>query len=45
METVTLESKIIDQLRQHPEWQQGASGNADYERVKSTLIGWLLIGA
>jgi hypothetical protein len=35
-------SRILEEIRQHPEWQQGASGNAEYERVKSTLIGWLL---
>jgi hypothetical protein len=38
-------SRILEEIRQHPEWQQGASGNADYERVRSTVIGWLLTEA
>jgi len=37
-------SKIIEEIRQHPEWQQGAVGNADYERVRATVTGWLLDG-
>ena len=35
-------SKIVDELRQHPEWHQGTSGNAEYERIRSKVTEWLL---
>ena len=34
--------KVLEEMRQHPEWQQGGAGNSDYERVRSTVTGWLL---
>ena len=37
-------SKIIEEMRQHPQGQQGATANSDYERARSTITGWLLDG-
>ena len=35
-------TKIIAQLRQHPEWQGGRSSGEAYERIKSSVVSWLM---
>lgn len=37
-------SKVIEEIRQHPEWQQGTADSADYDRVRATVTAWLLDG-
>lgn len=34
-------SKTIDQLRQHPEWQNGATGDSNYAEIRTTVVTWL----
>ena len=33
---------VINILRQNPEWQHGASTNADYQALQAQVIDWLL---
>ncbi len=35
-------SKILGEIRQHPQWQAGDVGDADFSRVQSVVIDWLL---
>lgn len=35
-------SKTLNEMRQHPEWSKGSPGSADFERVRSQVVGWLL---
>ena len=35
-------TKIIAQLRQHPEWQGGRASGEAYERIKSSIVSWLM---
>jgi len=35
-------SKVLSQLRQRPHWRKGAIDDAEYERVKTQVMNWIL---
>jgi len=34
--------KVIKVMRQHPEWQHSSSTDAEYQKLQSLVMGWLL---
>ncbi|MGB5458032.1 MAG: GTPase/DUF3482 domain-containing protein [Gammaproteobacteria bacterium] len=36
--------KVVQQLRQHPEWQHTTTINAEYQKLQRQVVGWLLSG-
>ncbi len=35
-------SKVVKDIRQHPEWQQATASDSEYQKVKKQIMDWLI---